>query len=60
LTSVILALLIVAMRPMFDVHERLNVLISPPVRKEGLYNAFLFGCEAAFPFSYSHVGGIPA
>ena len=40
-----------------DIHERLNVLIAPAVRKEGLYNAFLVGCEAAFPFSYSHVGG---
>ena len=35
------------------------VLISPPMRKEGLYNAFLFGCEAAFTFSNSHVGESP-
>ena len=40
-----------------DIHKRLNVRIAPPARKEGLYNAFLLGCEAAFPFSYSHVGG---
>ena len=29
------------------------------MRKEGLYNAFLFGCEAAFTFSNSHVGESP-
>jgi hypothetical protein len=42
-----------------DVHERLNVLISPALRQEGLYNALLFGCQAAFPLSYSHVGDLP-
>jgi hypothetical protein len=40
-----------------DIHERQNVLISQPVRQEGLYNALLFGCEPAFQFSYAHGEG---